>query len=84
MIDSSDEYKKIFQFIDQFRQWRPVAEDERFDNCTIDFQALESDERALSYVANLQRFYVWYHLSFTEVANILAGVREMLPPTSSE
>jgi hypothetical protein len=84
VVDSSDEYKKIFRFIDQFRQWRPATEDEGFGNCTIDFLALESHERALSYVASYQRFSFWYQINFAEIADILAGVRELLPPTSSE
>ena len=84
LVDSSDEYKKIFRFIDQFRQWRPATEDEGFANCTIDFLALESHERALSYIASYQRFSFWYQLNFTRIADILAGVRELLPPTSPE
>ena len=84
LVDSSDEYKEIFRFIDQFRQWRPAKEDEGFANCTIDFLALESHERALSYIASYQRFSFWWHINYTRIADILAGVRELLPPTSSE
>lgn len=84
VIDSSDEYKKIFRFIDQFRQWRPATVDEGFGNCAIDFPALESHERALSYVANYQRFSYWHHRNLTEIAEILAEVKGLLPPSSSE
>ena len=84
VVDSSDEYKKIFSFIDQFRQWRPATKEEGFGNCTIDFQALESHERALTYVANYQRFKLWYHINYTEIADILEKVREILPSASSE
>jgi hypothetical protein len=84
VVDSSDDYKEIFRFIDRFRQWRPVGEDGVFGNCTIDFQALESHKRAMSYIASYQRYSFWRHGNFKYIADILAEARELLPPASSD
>jgi hypothetical protein len=82
LADSSDDFKSTFRFIDRFRQWRPATEEEGFANCVIDFEALESHERAASQIANYQRHRFWQQINHAEIANLLEQVRTLLPPVN--
>jgi hypothetical protein len=79
LLDSSDDYKSVFRFIDQYRQWRPATEESGFGNCVIDFESLESDPRAPTMVANYQRHQFWHQGNARFIAENLERIANLLP-----
>lgn len=84
IFDSSEDFKGIFRFVDRFRTWVPADEKAGFANCTIDFDALESHERTLHHIANLQRFAFWQRRAYRWIGELLAAVRAFLPPVTDD